>query len=72
MMSKQLSCFISGLIIILLSVPLGEKMVDIVYLDQNLTGEYPSILNGFIHSFMLIGTLVFSIGLIELRKSTER
>ncbi|MYL44275.1 glycosyl transferase [Virgibacillus halodenitrificans] len=71
-MSKQLSYFISGLIIILLSVPLGEKMVDIVYLDQNLTGEYASILNGFIHSFMLIGTLVFSIGLIELRKSTER
>ncbi|AIF45247.1 hypothetical protein [Virgibacillus sp. SK37] len=47
-------------------------MVDIVYKGQNLTGEYASILNGFIHSFMMICTLVFSVGLIDLRKNTKK
>ncbi|MDU5108376.1 hypothetical protein [Clostridium sp.] len=35
-------------------------------MKKNLTGEFEPLLNGFIHSYMLIGVLVFSIGLINL------
>ncbi|SJN40127.1 hypothetical protein FM115_08410 [Marinilactibacillus psychrotolerans 42ea] len=37
-----------------------------LYSEQNLAGEFVPILNGFIHSYMLIGALVFSIGAINL------
>ena len=41
-----------------------------MYSNENLTGEYVSILNGFIHSFMLIGTLIFSVGLLNILRDT--
>ena len=65
-MKKQVSFFILGIFLILTSVPLGYKSVEVVYRNQNLTGEYIPILNGFIHSFMLIGLLVFSLGIFGL------
>lgn len=58
-------------IIILLSTPLGYKSIDIVYRNRNLSGEYITILNGFIHSFMLIGILVFIIGLVKMLSSKK-
>ncbi|MBL4934181.1 hypothetical protein JK636_00250 [Clostridium sp. YIM B02515] len=67
-MRKQVKYFLIGLFIILISTPLGYKAVSIVYFNRNLTGEYVPILNGFIHSFMLIGTLIFSLGLVNLLK----
>lgn len=67
-MRKQVKYFLIGLFIILISTPLGYKAVSIVYFNRNLTGEYVPILNGFIHSFMLIGTLIFSMGLVNLLK----
>lgn len=65
-MRKQVIYFLLGLLIILISTPLAYKAVNIIYFNRNLTGEYIPILNGFIHSFMLIGTLIFSIGLINI------
>jgi len=70
-MKKHMTYFIIGFIIILLSTPLGYEAVKIVYYNKNLTGEYVPILNGFIHSFMLIGTLVSSIGLINVLKNSK-
>lgn len=67
-MKEQLKYFLGAFTIILLSTPLGYAAVKIVYANSNLTGEYAPILNGFIHSFMLIGILVFSIGLGNLLK----
>jgi len=67
-MKEQLKYFLGAFIIILLSTPLGYAAVNIVYANRNLTGEYVPILNGFIHAFMLIGILVFSIGLGNLLK----
>ncbi|MBL4936845.1 hypothetical protein JK636_13875 [Clostridium sp. YIM B02515] len=67
-MRKQVKYFLIGLFIILISTPLGYKAVSIVYHNKNLTGEYVPILNGFINSFMLIGGLIFSIGLVSLLK----
>lgn len=64
-MKRQMKYFLLAFIIILSSTPLGRKAVNIMYYNKNLTGEYVPILNGFIHSFMLIGILVFSIGLID-------
>jgi hypothetical protein len=65
-MKKQIIYFILAFIIILLSTPLAYKTISIVYANRNLTGEYVPILNGFIHSFMLIGILVFIIGFISV------
>lgn len=63
--------FILGIIIILFSTPLSFTLIGIVFSHQNLTGEYVPLLNGFIHSFMLIGTLLFSVGLIKTIKDKE-
>ncbi|WP_232700262.1 glycosyl transferase [Brevibacillus daliensis] len=67
-MKTQAPYFIIGIMIIVISTPLAYKSVDILYRNQNLTGEYIPILNGFIHSFMLIGLLIFSIGIFSLIK----
>lgn len=65
-MKNQIKYFLLAFIIILISTPLGYSMVNILYYNKNLTSEFVPVLNGFIHSFMLIGTLIFSIGLIEV------
>lgn len=65
-MKNQVWYFILGLIVIILSTPLGYFSINVVYSNENLTGEYVPILNGFIHSFMLIGTLIFSVGLLNI------
>ena len=70
-MKNYIWYFILGLFLILVSTPLSYSAVGFIYADKNLTGEYVPILNGFIHSFMLIGTLIFSIGLIKLIKITK-
>ncbi len=49
--------------IILISTPLAYELVGIIYSNQNLTGEYIPILNGFIHSLMLVGTLIVIAGI---------
>lgn len=70
-MKNYIWYFILGLFLILVSTPLSYSAVGFIYADKNLTGEYVPILNGFIHSFMLIGTLIFSIGSIKLIKITK-
>lgn len=68
-MNKQAVTYFSlGIIILLISTPLGYDLVKIVYRNKNLAGEYVLILNGFIHSLMLIGILVFSIGIATFIK----
>lgn len=66
-MGKQMKCIIIGFIVILLSTPLGYKSTNILnQIKGNLSGEYIILLNGFIHSFMLVGLLIFSIGLLDI------
>lgn len=65
------SFLILGIIIILISTPLGYELVGIVYRNQNLTGEYAPILNGFIHSLMLIGSFIFLTGIAFLIKDKK-
>ena len=65
-MKNYIWYFILGIIIIYFSSPLAYLSVDLLYSNRNLTEEYIPILNGFIHSFMLIGALIFSVGLINL------
>lgn len=67
-MKKPVLFFIFGLIVILLSTPLAYISVNVMFHNNNLTGEYVPIINGFIHSFMLFGTLVFSIGFFWILK----
>jgi hypothetical protein len=67
-MKKQINYFFLGFLIIFLSTPLARITIRIWYANRNLAGEYEPILNGFIHSFMLIGALIFSIGLVNLLK----
>lgn len=70
-MNKQVTYFILGIIIILISTPLAYWFVDILYRNKNLTVEYVPILNGFIHSLMLVGTLVFIIGVVSFIKDKK-
>lgn len=71
-MNKQIKIFLSASLLILLSTPLGRVSVNIFYASKNLTGEYDIILKSFIHSYMLLGVLIFSVGLIELLKKQDR
>lgn len=69
-MNKQaVTYFISGISVILISTPLGYSLVKIVYRNKNLAGEYVPILNGFIYSLMLVGVLIFSIGIVNFIKN---
>ena len=65
-MKNKVKYYIMGIIIILLSSPLGYISVNIIFANKNLAGEFEILLNGFIHSYMLIGVLIFSIGVIKL------
>lgn len=59
--------FLSAIIIILISTPLGYTSTNILgRIRGNLSGEYITLLSGFIHSFMLIGVLIFCIGLVNV------
>lgn len=71
-MNKQIKIFLPASLLILLSTPLGRVSVNIFYASKNLTGEYDIILKSFIHSYMLLGVLIFSVGLIELLKKQDR
>lgn len=65
-MKNQIKYFLSGIIIILFSSPLGYGLLNIIYRNTNLTGEFDILLNGFIYSFIVIGTLIFTIGLVDM------
>ena len=65
-MKNQIKYYLTGIIILILSSPLAYTTLNIIYENKNLSGEFEPLLNGFIHSYMLIGVLVFSIGLINL------
>lgn len=64
-MKNQVKYYLVGIIIILLSSPLGYATLNIIFANKNLAGEFNPLLNGFIHSYMLIGVLIFGIGLIN-------
>ncbi|CEP90495.1 Uncharacterised protein [[Clostridium] sordellii] len=40
-------------------------MRNIFYRSKNLVGVFNELLNGFINSLMIIGVLIFSIGLVD-------
>lgn len=65
-MKRQMKYFLPAIIIIVLSTPLAYVSIKVLYSNKNLTGEYIPMLNGFIHSYMLVGVLIFSMGLIDL------
>lgn len=70
-MKEQLKYFLSGIIVIIISTPLANLSIKMLYFEKNLTGEFVPMLNGFIHSYMLIGALIFSIGAINLLRKNK-
>jgi hypothetical protein len=68
-MKKQTIYLGAAFIVILLSAPLGRLTINIIYYNRNLSDEYTTMLNGFIHSFMLIGILVFILGLRQIKNN---
>ncbi|MFR8870944.1 hypothetical protein [Paraclostridium sordellii] len=40
-------------------------MCNVFYRSKNLVGVFNALLNGFINSLMIIGVLIFSIGLVD-------
>lgn len=65
-MKNQLKYFLSGIIIIFFSSPISYFVINALYSNKNLSGEYTTLLNGFIHSVITIGILIFTIGLINI------
>lgn len=65
-MKKQIKYFLSSIIIILLSTPLAYESIRIIYRNRNLTGEFIPMLNGFIYSYMLVGIVLFGLGLVGI------
>lgn len=65
-MKHQSVYFVLAIIMILLSTPLGYLTINTLYANQNLSEEYVPMLNGFIHSYMLIGILLFCKGIIDM------
>lgn len=70
-MNKQVTYFTLGIVIILISTPLAYKLVNLLYLNKNIIIEYAPLLNGFIHSLMLVGILIFGLGLFSLIKDKK-
>lgn len=71
-MKKQaILYFVFGMMIILVSSPLGYYLLNFIFKNRNLAGEYVFLLNGFIHSLMLIGTLIFSVGIVTMIKDKK-
>ena len=62
-MVKRIFLFILGIIIIQFSASLGYATLNFVYINKNLAEEYSLLLNGYIYSYMLIGFLIFTIGI---------
>lgn len=62
---KQYILEIIGILIVLFSSPLGYLAIETLYIKQKiyLANEYFNILDGFIHSFIVVGILVFILGL---------
>lgn len=67
-MKKQIIYYVLAFIAILFSSPFGYKTLTLIYRNRKLAGEFTLLLNGFIHSFMLIGLLLFILGLLESYK----
>ncbi|MCE9676789.1 glycosyl transferase [Paraclostridium bifermentans] len=65
-MKNQIKYFLLGIITILFSSPLGYLFTNLFYSSKNLANEFNIVSNGFINSFMLIGALIFSVGLVNL------
>ena len=64
-MVKRIFLFVLGIIIIQFSASLGYLTLNFVYMHKNLASEFPLLLNGYIYSYMLIGFLIFSTGILE-------
>ena len=70
-MKNGFKYYLFGITIILFSSPLGYLLFNIIYNNENLIGEFNNLLNGFIHSFMLIGALIFITGLLDMILETS-
>ncbi|WP_088044692.1 glycosyl transferase [Bacillus sp. EAC] len=64
-MGNQMKFFLLGILFVLMSTPLGYITVNMFYYNNKQSSDYIHLLNGFIHSYMLIGALIFSIGLLH-------
>ena len=64
-MAKRIFLFILGIIIIQFSASLGYATLNFVYTNKNLAAEYSLLLNGYMYSYMLIGFLIFTIGIFD-------
>lgn len=64
-MKNQLKYFLFGFILILFSTPLGRLTLNIIYYNKNL-GDYEILLNGFMNSYVLIGIMLYVLGLVKM------
>ena len=66
-MKNQNKYFLVSILTLLLSTPVGRFVASAISFNQGLyQGEYNILLKGCIHSFMIIGVLVFIAGLVSM------
>ena len=68
-MKKQAVYFILGIIIILLSVPLGYKLANMTIFsiihNVSTIAERIAIFKGYMYSLFLVGFLLFTLGIVS-------
>lgn len=65
-MKKYYLHYIIGIMVIFFSTPLGYLSINaLAGIQGNLAIEFVPLLNGFIASYLIIGMLIFIIGLVN-------
>ena len=64
-MKYKIKYFILGFTIIFFITSLWYKTLNEIYHNSNLSGEYTTMLNGYINLLMAIGILIVVIELVE-------
>lgn len=64
-LKKQLIYFISGIVLVLFSAPLGRETLRIIYRNKNLTSSYHILLKSSINAYVLAGIMLFVLGLVK-------
>lgn len=64
-MKKQLIYFISGIILVLFSAPLGRETLFTIYRHKNLAREALTLLKCSANAYVLTGIMLFVLGLVK-------
>lgn len=62
---KYMKYYICSFVLILFSTPLALKTIDIIFYNKNLTGMFDILLKGTVTGYLLIGIMIYILGLAK-------